>query len=134
MTYLYTRDLYDERESLRDRVNDCEDMRTDPDLDDDERAEGIASLQLDEDEAQRLAALDDLADEIGEDSMRDGETMIPVDDFEDYAQELAEDIGAVPSDAGWPAYCIDWERAARELAMDYSQVTFDGTDYYVRLG
>lgn len=33
----------------------------------------------------------------------------------DYAQELAEDIGAISRDAQWPLYCIDWERAWREL-------------------
>lgn len=58
--------------------------------------------------------------------------------FETYAQELAEDIGAVDSDAGWPGRHIDWTAAARELAYDYS--TFDVRDnstgvehrYYVR--
>jgi hypothetical protein len=33
----------------------------------------------------------------------------------DYAQELAEDIGAVPQSSVWPTYCIDWARAWREL-------------------
>src|SRR6185437_14764703 len=59
-------------------------------------------------------------------------TMIAESYFVEYAQELAEDIGAIDSDARWPAYCIDWERAARDLAMDYSLVTFDGSDYYIR--
>lgn len=36
----------------------------------------------------------------------------------DYAQELAEDTGAVPDELRWPLYCIDWERAARELSFD----------------
>ena len=58
--------------------------------------------------------------------------MIREDAFEDYARELAEDIGAVPSDVGWPVYCIDWERAARDLAMDYMSVRFMGDDYYIR--
>lgn len=52
--------------------------------------------------------------------------------FRDYAEELAEDIGAINSDAGWPNRCIDWARAARELQVDYSTVEFDGTTYWYR--
>lgn len=37
---------------------------------------------------------------------------------EDYAQELAEELGNIPANAGWPAYCIDWEAAWRELTFD----------------
>jgi antirestriction protein len=59
-------------------------------------------------------------------------TMIPADDFTAYAQELAEDIGAIDRDAKWPVYCIDWERAARELKMDYASVRVNGTTYYFR--
>ena len=37
---------------------------------------------------------------------------------ENYAETLAEDIGAVNAEATWPNNCIDWERAARDLFMD----------------
>lgn len=50
--------------------------------------------------------------------------------FLEYAQELAEDIGAVSGKENWPLTCIDWERAAREL--DYTAVDFDGITYWVR--
>ena len=52
--------------------------------------------------------------------------------FKDYAQELAEDIGAIPAGLGWPCTCIDWDQAARELQMDYTAVEFDGITYWVR--
>lgn len=52
--------------------------------------------------------------------------------FEEYAQEFAIDIGAISSDAPWPTYCIDWEQAARELAMDYMDTSFEGESYYYR--
>lgn len=61
-----------------------------------------------------------------------GETAIRDSYFQDYAQELAEDIGAINSDAVWPHTCIDWEQAARELKMDYSGIEFDGVTYWVR--
>lgn len=47
---------------------------------------------------------------------------------EDFAQEMAEQLGDVPKDSHWPLYCIDWEWAARELMMDYCEQ--DG--YYFR--
>lgn len=52
--------------------------------------------------------------------------------FETYAQEFADDIGAINKDANWPNDCIDWEKAARELQMDYSSVEFDGVTYWYR--
>lgn len=61
-----------------------------------------------------------------------GEVLIRDSYFEDYAQELAEDIGAINKDAQWPNNCIDWEKAARDLQYDYSLVSFDGIDYWIR--
>lgn len=40
---------------------------------------------------------------------------------EDFAQDLAEDIGAIDDSAVWPNTCIDWKRAARELMYDYAE-------------
>lgn len=86
---------------------------------------------LDEVERDELAAIRELAEE-GIEDWQYGAQLIPVSEFQEYAQELAEDIGAIPADNPWPCYCIDWEWAARELAMDYTLVTFQGVDYYVR--
>lgn len=52
--------------------------------------------------------------------------------FETYAQELADDIGAVNKDYGWPFTCIDWAQAARDLQQDYTSIDFDGVTYWVR--
>lgn len=40
---------------------------------------------------------------------------------EEFAKEMADQTGAVIDDLAWPNYCIDWERAARELMMDYTE-------------
>ena len=61
-----------------------------------------------------------------------GETLIRASYFREYAQELAEDIGAMPKNLHWPCNCIDWERAARELRHDYFAVDFDGVEYLIR--
>jgi hypothetical protein len=81
-----------------------------------------------------LTALQALAAE-GENYAADwpyGETLIRDSYFRDYAEQLAEDIGAINSDASWPNNCIDWDRAARELRMDYSAIDFDGVTYWIR--
>lgn len=61
-----------------------------------------------------------------------GATLIRDSYFETYAQELAEDIGAIKREMQWPYTCIDWAQAARELQHDYTAVEFDGVTYWVR--
>lgn len=80
-----------------------------------------------------LKALEDLASEgEGCGDWKHGETLIREEHFEDYAQQLAEDIGAVKGSESWPLNCIDWEKAARELRYVYSAVDFDGVTYLIR--
>ena len=89
-------------------------------------------------EGEELAELEELIEELrgagGGDHQWHGEwfprELINTDDFEEYAEELAGECYDLPDT--WPHRCIDWEKAARELAQDYSMVTFRGTDYYWR--
>lgn len=62
----------------------------------------------------------------------DGMTFIREDDFENYAREYAEEIGAIDNEARWPAQHIDWKAAADSLRMDYAEFTLDGTAYLAR--
>jgi hypothetical protein len=89
---------------------------------------------LDEDELAELESLRKLADEASSYAAdwEYGETLIRDSYFETYAQELAEDIGAVSSSASWPNSYIDWERAAEALQMDYTSVDFGGVTYWIR--
>jgi antirestriction protein len=105
--------------------------------------ERIAELQLmaedgdallDQDERIELATLVELARE-GEQAAADwfhGEALVRDSYFVTYAEQLADELSLIPRDAGWPATCIDWEQAARELQMDYTPVEFDGVTYWVR--
>jgi hypothetical protein len=61
-----------------------------------------------------------------------GCTLIHEAYFERYAEELAYDIGAISKDATWPNNFIDWEAAAKVLALDYTEVDFGGNSYLVR--
>lgn len=82
-----------------------------------------------------MSYLDDLRGNGGDEQWR-GDwypvTLIRDSYFKEYAQDLAEDIGAVEDGASWPNYCIDWDRAARELQFDYASVEIDGTTYWYR--
>lgn len=120
---LDTRELETRRKELEDeRDAFIEDRPTD------------ASVSLDAwnetSEADELNDLNTLSEDISE--WRDGATLIAESDFENYAREYAEDVGAIPSDASWPCTCIDWEQAARELQMDYSSCEYLGTTYLYR--
>lgn len=61
-----------------------------------------------------------------------GEALIRDSYFEDYARELADDIGALPKEQSWPCQHIDWEAAAEALKQDYTSVEFDGVTYWIR--
>lgn len=85
-------------------------------------------------EAAELLALKALADE-AEPYCPDwihGATLIRDSYFKEYAEELADDIGAINKDQTWPNNCIDWDEAARQLQQDYTSVDFDGITYWVR--
>ena len=102
-----------------------------------ERIAELDELTHDEITVEDRAELDmlrSLASE-GEQASEDwphGATLIRDSYFVTYAQELAEDIGAIDESARWPATCIDWEQAAGELQMDYTSVEFDGVTYWTR--
>jgi hypothetical protein len=61
-----------------------------------------------------------------------GETLIKDEYFEQYAKELAEDIGAVQRGANWPNNCIDWKEAAEQLRQDYFTADFGQDTYWIR--
>jgi antirestriction protein len=99
-----------------------------------EEASEDLTLPLDEDERAELEALRSLAKEAADyaPDWEYGETLVRESYFEDYARDFADDIGAITPDTSWPMNCIDWEQAARELAMDYTHVDFDGVTYLIR--
>jgi len=116
-------DVIDSRDVIA-RIEEIEDLLEDGELLDTEREELVEELRV----------LKKLAEE-GKSASPDWEYGVPLirdSYFKEYAQDYAEDIGAINSDASWPYTCIDWEQAARELRMDYTAVYFDGVIYWVR--
>jgi hypothetical protein len=152
-------ELEGEREALADAMNEAHgelqeiarstsDARLDADEDTREAAESEYDAALEAynsaadameewnngEGAEELKALKALADEAEgyAADWRHGETLIRDSYFERYAQELAEETGAIDRKAGWPNNFIDWEAAADALKMDYTSVDFGGVDYWVR--
>lgn len=93
----------------------------------------ISDTDGDDEDAHELRALLALAND-GEQlsEWTSGVTLIRDDHFEDYAREMAVDIGAITADAKWPCNHIDWVEAAHELQQDYCRLTFDDEDYWAQ--
>lgn len=133
--------LEEEREAAVDTVREAVENADLPDADVDEtlawREESIETAGAEWDrtyEGQELAALKALADEAEgyAADWRHGETLIRDSYFEQYARELAEDIGAIKGNEAWPLSYIDWSAAADALKQDYTSVDFDGVTYWIR--
>ena len=77
-----------------------------------------------------IAELQDLKNSLEDEGWEDGIQMIPCSDFVEYTQDLVRDCYEMPDN--WPFSCIDWEQAAKELEDDYSQIEYDGVDYFYR--
>lgn len=118
-------DVIDSRDVI-ERIEELQGIRA-------EHAEDEEQPDLSEEEAEELKALEALAEEASDSpDWKYGEALIRDSYFREYAEQLAEDIGAIPKDTGWPSRCIDWEQAAQELQMDYFQVDFAGVGYWIR--
>ena len=108
-------DIRDSRD-VQERINELEALEDDIDEIDKEELEGLIAFKKDMNPAE----------------WDFGITFIEEDDFEDYAREYAEDIGAIGRNMGWPTGHIDWKAAANELLMSYCSVKLGETTYYYR--
>ena len=134
-------DLIDSRDVIA-RIEELQDerdtaiIRNDEDSWDEAEQAAAFAKWADEnpEDAAELAALKALADEAEgyAPDWQHGETLIRESYFVTYAEQLAEDIGAIDRNAQWPLMHIDWDAAADALKQDYTAVEFDGVTYYVR--
>jgi len=143
MNIIDTRDLYkrqcelqSELESLQDAIEEAREDLTEETESDTDIQQAIAEAQealvdWQSEYQEELDELNNLESEVGREWMH-GETLISEDDFEEYAQELAEDISGMPRNQPWPFNCIDWEQAANELKKDYSSCEYQGNTYLFR--
>lgn len=134
MNILDTRDLQkklseleDEKTTLEEAVEEAQEDADTPDSEK-EAVEWELADWLEENE-EELAELNTLANEVPE--WIYGEALIPEDYFEEYCQELLQDIGVLPREL--PAYiAIDWGATANNIRQDYSPVEYQGDTYLFR--
>jgi hypothetical protein len=125
---------YEDIIDVRDLIERVDELRQERD-----DAETVGEWEA-SDECGELAFLESVLADLegnGGDEQWEGSwypgTLIRDSYFGDYAQELAEDVCSdTISNASWPLTCIDWERAARELRMDYTSTEIDGVTYWYR--
>lgn len=128
------KDVIDSRDVIA-RIEELEEERDSFEAGSGEAREGAESwAEAFPEEAEELKILSALAEEAEgyASDWRHGEALIRDTHFEDYARQLAEDIGAIKGNESWPLNCIDWERAASELKYDYTSVDFGGVEYWIR--
>lgn len=118
-------DVFDSRD-LIERIADLEselaDAHDDNETDDvlDMRAE-LATLQAFAEEARGYVP-----------DFIYGESFISEDYFTTYAQDYADEVGAIDSRASWPLTFIDWPAAAAALQQDYTSFDLDGVTFWAR--
>lgn len=129
-------ELEDEFEGLTDdkiyaqqALDECEDEEEQEDLTDALNEATAALEDWEEENLEELNELLQLADEIPE--WRHGETLINDDYFVEYAIDFAGDLCGAQLQ-NWPFDCIDWDRAADALKMDYSSCEYQGNTYWFR--
>jgi hypothetical protein len=91
-------------------------------------------------DSDRIKAIKQLKDEVINDGGHpndwgDGITFIHEDDFTDYCEELAYEVGYLEDlrkETNPLSYCIDWDKWARDCKNDYAEIEFEGQTYLYR--
>lgn len=139
MASIEAKDFWDLRD-LADLARECgaeiEDVES---YDDDERQEStetlakLAKLAEDLNQSCDTEDADSVAEALDAAMNNYGPTLISEDHFVDAMKQDMEDFGYISSDVPWfITNNIDWDGVADDLKSDYTSVTFDGEDYYIR--
>ena len=135
MDVLDSRDLQERIEELETELEALTEDLEAAEEENDEAAIRDAQQTIEEWKDENQEELDELLamkDECGPE-WKYGVAFIAEEDFEEYAQDLASDLyGEEIRNASWPFDCIDWEKAADSLRMDYSVIDYQGTTYLFR--
>jgi hypothetical protein len=96
------------------------------------------AYQRDDDDSEFLVMFEELEQQLWTDieEIANGydPTLIRDSYFVTYAQDYAEDIGAISRDLDWPASHIDWDSAADSLKTDFTEFSIGSYTYYGRAG
>lgn len=123
-----SRDVIERIEELREERDSFTMLREDGTEEED--PEGWADQN--KEDAEELAALEALAEECeGYSDWEHGEALIRESYWIEYVEEMLKVCGDLPQSIPW-YIAIDWDETTQNIAQDYSIVTFDGVDYYIR--
>jgi len=126
----YDSDIEDKKEEITLQYQIIENAKEDEDCEaEDDAREILANL---DDELSELVEEGESIMELRDDcdNYARGSTLINENNFTDYIENLAVDCGDVRRDS-WIYNYIDWDKAAEDSTMDYTTISFEGTDFYV---
>ena len=137
MNVLDTRDLIEKREELKEKIfNDF--LECFPQYE--HMTDSYEDILMDEEEIQdwkevwseeidHIEEIDSIENEVSE--FNDGTTLIDESDMVEYVKDLLDELGYIPKD--FPSWIkIDWSSTADNVKQDYSEVTYQGTEYLYR--
>lgn len=135
-----TRDLVEKREELQTNLVDSFNNYFDTELEDfgdltsyidNSEDEDVQEWREDNsDDFDHIEEIDYIEDTVSEFSY--GETLIPVDDFTEYCEDMVEDCYDLTNVPSFIKNNINWEGVASDLSVDYTDVTYQGVSYLVR--
>ena len=136
--YIDTRNLAERREALKQEILDSF-LENFPHYE--EMTESFEDIRFEEEEIEswkeyfeeelkEIEEIDNVENELGSE-FEYGVTLVDVDDWEEYVEELLEDTGYIPKD--FPSWIeIDWKATANNVRQDYTEVTYQGNSYLGR--
>lgn len=130
--YLNSRDLLKRLGELEGEYEDFKDELENSSLSDEEMNELNKDI-LDWENAylDEMKELQNLMDQLENHvEFSYGITLIPENEFEDYVQNYAEDIGAFDNNNHW--IVVDWEATADNLRSDFNEVEYENETYLYR--
>lgn len=135
-----SRDLVDLLERLKDDVENDKTTHEEEEEQAKQEAEEEGAVftptPFDEDEDRQalIKALEELKEECEGSGWRDGIGFIRSSYWKDYCEQLASDFGYIKQDGDRNPLldCIDWEKWADMVAVDYHVIDIGDTEYYWR--
>ncbi len=138
--YIDTRNLAERREALKQEILDSF-LENFPHYE--EMTESFEDIRFEEEEIEswkeyfeeelkEIEEIDDVENELGSE-FEYGVTLVDVDDFEDYCEELMEEFGYINKDT--PQLIknnIDYKGIAEDMKYYYTEVTYQGNSYLGR--
>lgn len=123
MDTLDTRNLAERREELKQEILDSF-LENFPHYE--EMTESFEDIRFEEEE------IDGVENKLGSE-FKYGVTLVDVDDFEDYCEELMEEFGYINKDTPQLIKSnINYKGIAYDMKYDYTEVTYQGNSYLGR--